>query len=147
MSTAPQGTEPGTISCPRCGAAVGPEQSWCLACGAGARTRLAPTPNWRVPVAARALLVALAGVALAVAFVRITGNRDTPSQTITTTAPAAAAPGAPTTAATAPASPTAAAPAVPGTPTTTAPGTTTAPPSAATAPPNVQTPTQTAPGG
>ena len=138
MTTDPHAPPPGTIACPRCGQPVGPDQDWCLNCGAAARTRLAPTPNWRLPIAGLALVVALAGVALAVAFVTLTGNSDTPSQTITTTAPAAAAP--PATAAPATTAPP---------PTTTAapPTTTTAPPSAATAPPNAPTPTQTAPGG
>ena len=41
--------EPGSIRCPRCSSPIGPEQDWCLECGAPARTRLAPTPNWRLP--------------------------------------------------------------------------------------------------
>ena len=132
MSADPTAPPAGTIACPRCGQPVGPDQDWCLNCGAAARTRLAPTPNWRLPIAGLALVVALAGVALAVAFVTLTGNSDTPSQTITTTAPAAAPP-------------TTAAPATTAPP----PTTTTAPPSApaATAAPNAPTPTQTAPGG
>ena len=53
VSVAPPGAPPapGTVACPRCGASVGPEQDWCLECGAPARTRLVPTPNWRAPVA------------------------------------------------------------------------------------------------
>jgi hypothetical protein len=129
-------TEPGTIGCPRCNAPVGPEQSWCLNCGAAARTRMAPTPNWRLPVAAVGAVVALAGVVLALAFVRVTGNNDTPSQTITTTAAPAA-----TTAAPAPS--TTAAPAPGSTPQTTS----TASPEVTTVPPNQPVPTQTSPGG
>ncbi|MEA2340278.1 MAG: hypothetical protein QOG11_355, partial [Solirubrobacteraceae bacterium] len=44
------------IACPSCGVTVQPDQDWCLTCGAAARTRLAPTPNWRVLVAALAAL-------------------------------------------------------------------------------------------
>jgi RNA polymerase subunit RPABC4/transcription elongation factor Spt4 len=65
---------PGDIACPRCGALVGSEQDWCLTCGAPARTRLAPTPNWRLPVAIVATVAAVALIALAVAFVQLTRN-------------------------------------------------------------------------
>ena len=40
------------MRCPRCSAPIGPEQDWCLECGAPARTRLAPTPNWQLPTVA-----------------------------------------------------------------------------------------------
>ena len=60
VSVAPPGATPapGTIACPRCATLIGPDQDWCLDCGAPARTRLAPTPNWRVPVAVLAVVVA-----------------------------------------------------------------------------------------
>ncbi|QEC49946.1 hypothetical protein FSW04_21845 [Baekduia soli] len=77
MSTGPQpaaGRAPATLRCPRCGAEVGPEQDWCLDCGAPARTRLAPTPNWRLPIAALAVVVLLAGLALAAAFTSLTSD-------------------------------------------------------------------------
>ena len=59
MSVAPPGAPPapGTVACPRCGASIGPDQDWCLDCGAPARTRLVPTPNWRAPVAVLAVVV------------------------------------------------------------------------------------------
>jgi uncharacterized paraquat-inducible protein A len=82
--------EPGTIACPRCGTAVGPEQQWCLHCGAPARTRLVPTPNWRAPLLVLALVAVLAGIALAIAFVDLT-NDDQPA-TPTTSQPAPAQP-------------------------------------------------------
>ena len=120
MSVAPPGAPPapGTVACPRCGASIGPEQSWCLECGAPARTRLVPTPNWRAPVAVLALVVLLAGIALAVAFVALTNdtepaapvNSQAPPPSATTAQPAAPAQPAPTQA--------------PAAPTTTAPGTT-----------------------
>ena len=129
MSVAPPGAPPapGTIACPRCATTVGPDQSWCLACGAPARTRLVPTPNWRAPVAVLAVVVLLAGVALAVAFVSLTNdtepaapvNSQAPPPSATSTAPAAAAP------APAPAQPAPTTAAPPGDAGTTAPDTAT----------------------
>jgi hypothetical protein len=116
VSVAPPGAPPapGTVACPRCGTSIAPDQSWCLECGAPARTRLVPTPNWRAPVAVLAVVILLAGIALAVAFVALTNdnepaapvNSQAPPPSATTTQPAAAAQPAPT--ATAP--PTTAAP-------------------------------------
>jgi hypothetical protein len=125
---------PGTIRCPRCQAPVAPDQDWCLECGAAARTRLAATPNWRLPVAALALVAVLAGLGLAVAFVALTDDNSTTS-TATTAAPAVAAE---PTATAPPTTPPATTP--PGI-TTTTPGITTttpgatAPPATTTAPP------------
>jgi hypothetical protein len=101
---------PGTVACPRCGASIGPDQSWCLECGAPARTRLVPTPNWRAPVAVLALVILLAGIALAVAFVALTNdnepaapvNSQAPPPSATTAQPPAAAQPTPTQAAPAP---------------------------------------------
>jgi len=109
------------IPCPRCGAAVGPEQDWCLTCGAAARTRLAPTPNWRLPVGALAGVALIAAIALALAFVSITRD-DAPIEPLTT------APAQPTTPAPGPPGTTAPAP-------TTPPATTTPPAGGDTAPP------------
>lgn len=88
MSTPAIETPPGTIACPRCGAAVGPDQDWCLECGAPARTRLAPAPNWRAPIAIVAVVIVLAGAGLAAAFVALT-NDDADTTPATTAAPAA----------------------------------------------------------
>ncbi len=55
------------MRCPRCSSPVGPDQDWCLECGAPARTRLAPTPNWQLPTVAIGAVVALAGALLALA--------------------------------------------------------------------------------
>jgi hypothetical protein len=83
------GPAPVPLRCPRCGAGVAPEQDWCLECGAPARTRLAPTPNWRAPVALVAVVVLLAGGALAFAFTNLTSNDGHVAATAaTTTAPA-----------------------------------------------------------
>jgi hypothetical protein len=83
-----QEPDPGASTCPRCGAPIGEDQDWCLECGAPARTRLAPTPNWHIPAAVLAIIVALAGAALAVAFVELT--KDAPPAVATTSAPAPA---------------------------------------------------------
>jgi hypothetical protein len=91
--TAPQepqrvaGPAPVALRCPRCGANVAPEQDWCLECGAPARTRLAPTPNWRAPIAALLAVVLVAGVALAFAFTSLTSDDGDIAATASTTAP------------------------------------------------------------
>jgi hypothetical protein len=81
------GPAPVPLRCPRCGAYVAPEQDWCLECGAPARTRLAPTPNWRAPIALVAVVVLLAGLALAFAFTSLTSD-DGNVTAATTAAPA-----------------------------------------------------------
>jgi hypothetical protein len=105
VSVAPPGAppDPGTVACPRCAATIGPDQAWCLECGAPARTRLVPTPNWRAPVAVLAVVVLLAGIGLALAFVALTNdtepaapvNSQAPPPSATTAAPAPAAPAQP----------------------------------------------------
>lgn len=105
MST--PGTPPlppqGTVRCPRCGSPVGPAQDWCLTCGAAARTRLAATPNWRLPVVTLAGVVVVAVLALVVAFAVLTDTDDTvvpgvtPTETAASTPPPGAVGGAPTT--------------------------------------------------
>lgn len=144
-----QPAPPGTVRCPRCSATIGPEQDWCLECGAPARTRLAPTPNWRLPTAAIGAIVLLAGVLLAFAFVRLTDDGGVPAGTTPTavleTAPAPAiAP--PPAAATPLPSATTTAPAAPVPPASTVPGQA---PAATTPPPTTTTGTtasQTTPG-
>jgi hypothetical protein len=93
--------EPVPLRCPRCGMYVAPEQDWCLECGAPARTRLAPTPNWRLPLVALATIALIAGLALAVAFTSLTQDDGTvsaattaaaePNETGTTSVPTAPA--------------------------------------------------------
>ncbi|MDP1847271.1 MAG: hypothetical protein Q8K79_05730 [Solirubrobacteraceae bacterium] len=159
MSTAPppagpppqQLPEPGSMRCPRCSSPIAPEQDWCLECGAPARTRLAPTPNWQLPTVAIGAIVAIAGALLAFAFVKLTSDDDVPAGTTPTavvqtappaviTPPPAVTPTTPTASTTAPAQPAA--------PSTAVPGQTTAPtPGGATTPdPPVATPTPTATG-
>jgi hypothetical protein len=127
---------PSPIACPRCGAAVGADQAWCLECGLAARTRLARTPNWRAPLVAAGVIGLAAIVALVVAFLVLTGD-NTPLP-VTATTPAT------TPAAVPPATTTPAVPAVttPASTTPTTPATTTPPPTTTTVPP-ATTPTTT----
>lgn len=78
-------TAGGGLACPRCSAPVAKAQSWCLTCGAAARTALAHPPNWRLPAALLATLAVLAVMALIGAFV-IATNDDEP---LVRTAPSA----------------------------------------------------------
>jgi hypothetical protein len=59
----------GAPSCPGCGAPLAERQRWCLACGAPAAVRIAPTPRWAMQGALAVLvaLLALAGVGYALA--------------------------------------------------------------------------------
>jgi hypothetical protein len=101
----------GASACPRCGAALDAAQDWCLECGLAARTRVAPPPNWRLPLAALAAVALAAVLAIVLAFALLTGNDNpvaptgtapvtspdtAPPATATVPAPAAAAPPATT---------------------------------------------------
>jgi hypothetical protein len=132
---------PAPLSCPACGSPVASDQSWCLECGAAARTRIAKLPRWRAATIAVTVAVVLAIGGLIYAFVKLSSGNGTvtTTPTITQTVPAAAAPTpAPTT--TAP--PAAATPAIPAGPT----GATGAATPKTAAPPT-SIPTKTAPGG
>jgi hypothetical protein len=74
---------PKLTQCPRCSAPIEPEQDWCLQCGLAARTRLAPTPDWRIPLAAAIAAALLGAGGLAFAFVELTSD-DGPVTTTTT---------------------------------------------------------------
>ncbi len=68
-AVAPTATE----ACPLCGSELRSEQSWCLRCGAAARTRLAAQPKWKaLALAFVAIVVASLGV-LAAALVQLAG--------------------------------------------------------------------------
>jgi hypothetical protein len=112
VSIAPPGAPeaPGSIQCPRCASTVGPEQEWCLACGAPARTRLVPTPNWRAPVAVLTVVIVLAGIALALAFVSLTNDTEPAPPANSQAPPPSATSGQPQST---PAAPTTAAPTTP----------------------------------
>jgi hypothetical protein len=71
------------------------DQEWCIRCGAAARTRLAATPNWRVPIAAGAAVIVLSLGVLAAALVDLAGSSSPTKIQVTrviTTAPAATPP-------------------------------------------------------
>jgi hypothetical protein len=85
---------PAPLSCPACGSPVASNQSWCLQCGAAARTRIAKLPRWRGATIAVAIAVVLAIGGLIYAFVKLSSGSGTvtTTPTITQTVPAAAAP-------------------------------------------------------
>lgn len=62
------------IHCPSCGREVSGKQNWCLQCGAAARTRLAPTPPWKTPIAITLIFIFLSGTALTYGFIRYTSD-------------------------------------------------------------------------
>ncbi len=60
-------------ACPLCGAPLKREQSWCLRCGAAARTRLAAPPRWKALVVFFVTVVVLSLGVLAAALVKLAG--------------------------------------------------------------------------
>jgi hypothetical protein len=82
----------GTLLCPRCGAPLRDEQSWCLECGLAARTRVHPPPSWRLPIVLTCVLLALLAAGIAVALVTLLDTPESRPAATTVTAPAAAAP-------------------------------------------------------
>jgi hypothetical protein len=82
------GPPTGTMLCARCGHEVPPEADWCLECGLAARTRIAPTPRWRIPLVGALVVSVLALAGLGYAFVELT--RDPAEQPPAATAPAPA---------------------------------------------------------
>ncbi len=77
MSATPLPTAPGLDApdeaCPLCGAPLKQEQSWCLRCGAAARTRLAAQPKWKALAIVFVAVVVLSLGVLAAALVKLTG--------------------------------------------------------------------------
>jgi hypothetical protein len=96
-------------ACPQCRAPLEPHQSWCLACGAPARTVLAPVPNWRVPLIALGVVILLAAAGLTIALITLAAGPTT--TTVFTKATPAPAAGPAATTATTPATPVGATPA------------------------------------
>jgi hypothetical protein len=97
VSAAPAADDASAFACPSCGSPVRGDQAWCLRCGAAARTRLAPTPRWRAPIALLAALAVLTLAALVGGFVALTRDDDqnvkTPAATTAPTTRTAPAPG------------------------------------------------------
>lgn len=67
---------PETGACPRCGAALRPDQDWCLNCGAAVTTHVAGAPGWRTPVAIVGVVLLLAAAGLLVAFFELSDDAD-----------------------------------------------------------------------
>jgi hypothetical protein len=89
--------------CPRCGAQLSDVQEWCLECGSGVGTVVAPAPSWRGPVALVVVLLAIAAAALTLALIELAGDAEQVSEQPAATTPApTAAPTAPPTATVAP---------------------------------------------
>ncbi|MGB2710200.1 MAG: hypothetical protein WBC33_01700, partial [Conexibacter sp.] len=141
----PAPVTPGAFLCPRCSHALRAEQGWCLECGLAARTRIHPPPNWRLPIAATLVALALLAGGIAFALVALLDEREpTPAAaTVTVPAPEATTPSGTTTPATA--TPTTATPSPTTTPApvTTVPGGAGAPNGATTPAPSSATPQQT----
>jgi hypothetical protein len=78
---------PAQPACPVCNRALAPAQSWCLECGAAARTRIAPTPRWRPIALLTAFAALLAIIAIGFAIARLARGSTSPG---TTAAPPAA---------------------------------------------------------
>ena len=62
--------------CPRCGSTLGPEQEWCLPCGAAADTEIVEARGWRVPLYLGGALAALAILGVVLAILALSSNKD-----------------------------------------------------------------------
>lgn len=79
-------------ACPRCGAALRPDQDWCLTCGAAVTTHVAGAPGWRTPVAIVGVVLLLAAAGLVVAFLELSDDADRVARApVATPTPAASA--------------------------------------------------------
>jgi cell division septation protein DedD len=63
-------------------------QEWCLECGSGVGTIIAPAPSWRGPVALVVVLLAIAAAALALALIELANDAEQVSEQPAATAPA-----------------------------------------------------------
>jgi hypothetical protein len=86
--------EPVATSCPRCGSPMRPDQDWCLNCGAAVTSEVSGARGWRAPIMVVGTLLAVAAVALVLAFVKLSDDDKTVAQApaTRTPAPTAAAP-------------------------------------------------------
>lgn len=76
---------PADARCPLCGAPLAGDQDWCLQCGTAARTRIAATPRWQIPLAVLLVAAALALAVLAGALVKLARGTGPAPAPITTT--------------------------------------------------------------
>src|SRR3954467_1973343 len=95
---APVPAGPPERRCPRCGSTLGPDQEWCLACGAAADTEVVDARGWRVPLYLGGGLAALAVIGVILAIVALASSNEevtpTPTPTASAAVPPAATPGA-----------------------------------------------------
>jgi hypothetical protein len=92
VATPPPATE--QRACPRCGSGLAPDQEWCLNCGAGVGTQIAPTPRWRGPIVLVGVVLALLAAALILALAELAKDPQ-PVATQPTGQPTATPAGAP----------------------------------------------------
>ncbi|MEA2303390.1 MAG: hypothetical protein QOH43_670, partial [Solirubrobacteraceae bacterium] len=88
----PEGTGPPAApprTCAACGAALAPEQDWCLECGTAAPGRLGGRPGMRSAVAVAVLTLLLVGGAVAASYAALSTDAN---RRASTTTPADAAP-------------------------------------------------------
>jgi septal ring-binding cell division protein DamX len=88
--------EPVATSCPRCGAVMRPDQDWCLMCGAAVTTEISGARGWKTPIVIVGAVLAIAAIALVVAFVQLSDDADQAAQQAAATATPAAPAGQPT---------------------------------------------------
>lgn len=138
--------EPEARTCDACGAAMAPEQDWCLECGTAAPGRLGTRPGWRamVTVVGATLLLATGAVAAGYAALSEDANVEASQPAPPAAGPVAQAPPPlpPASAPPATAPPAASAPTAPSAtlPTVPAPSPAPAPGAAVPAPPPAATP-------
>jgi hypothetical protein len=89
--------------CPHCGARLAADQDWCLECGAPVRILIRPAPDWRIPLAIVAGVVALAVAGLVFALVGLSNSANSSVSSTPAGTPAAAAAATPAAAASTPA--------------------------------------------
>ncbi len=81
-------------NCPHCGAALKPDQDWCLNCGAAVTTEIAGSRGWRAPVAIAGVVLVVAAAALVFAFAQLSNDADRVARAPTPTPTASAVPSA-----------------------------------------------------
>ncbi|HEU4655922.1 MAG TPA: hypothetical protein VFR97_00270 [Capillimicrobium sp.] len=74
-------------ACPSCGAALAPDQEWCLECGTAAAGRSGGLPGWRTAAATIAVCLTLASGAVAAAYAAINSDDTVPPRTTIAQAP------------------------------------------------------------
>jgi hypothetical protein len=89
--TPPEATVEVERPCPSCGAALAPDQEWCVECGAAAGDRSGGLPGWRTAAATIAACLVLASGAVAAAYAALNSTSDTENGAVV--ANTAAAPG------------------------------------------------------